>query len=417
MDIGIIGLGDMGKLYARRLSEAGYNVLGSDKPENIKKLRRELIDSGVSVLDRGVDVSRKSDFIVYSVEAENIAQVVREYGLATKPGAIVSGQTSVKTPEVKAFDNFLPEDVSIIPCHSLHGPKVNSDGQSLAVINHRSNERDYKKALGVFRKIGSEIVEMASFEEHDRITADTQALTHLSFQSMGAAWQRMGSFPWRDPSYAGGIDNVKVAMTLRIFHGKPHIYAGLALLNPFVRDQTKQYANSVSDLFKIMISEDESEFRDRVYGAKEFVFGKDRGFISLDDKTMEEFGLGISSEKRKPNSHLSLFGMVDAWHKLGINPYDNMICQTPPYKLRLGIAELLFKDDNLLEESIMAAVHDRKIRWDDFEFCNAVRHWEYIIGSGDMDSYKSQFENTKSFFKRKLKEGQRISSELIDKIA
>ncbi|WP_246230160.1 hypothetical protein [Mucilaginibacter humi] len=44
--------------------------------------------------------------------------------------------------------------------------------------------------------------------------------------------------------------------------------------------------------------------------------------------------------------------MVDAWYHLGVNPYDNLICQTPPFRLRLGIAEYLFKDEELLEESI-----------------------------------------------------------------
>lgn len=50
---------------------------------------------------------------------------------ATKIGAIVGGQTSCKAPELNAFDKHLPEDVEIISCHSLHGPKVNPNGQPL----------------------------------------------------------------------------------------------------------------------------------------------------------------------------------------------------------------------------------------------------------------------------------------------
>jgi prephenate dehydrogenase (NADP+) len=46
-------------------------------------------------------------------------------------GAIVSGQTSVKAPEKAAFEKYLPGDVSIVSCHSLHGPTVSPIGQPL----------------------------------------------------------------------------------------------------------------------------------------------------------------------------------------------------------------------------------------------------------------------------------------------
>ena len=46
-------------------------------------------------------------------------------------GAVVAGQTSVKDPEIKAFEKHLPSDVHIVSCHSLHGPGVNPKGQPL----------------------------------------------------------------------------------------------------------------------------------------------------------------------------------------------------------------------------------------------------------------------------------------------
>lgn len=84
---------------------------------------------------------------MYSVEAEYVDRVMAEYGpckysilylihtseyrSATKVGAIVAGQTSVKAPEKAAFEKHLPEDVYIISCHSLHGPTVTPQGQPL----------------------------------------------------------------------------------------------------------------------------------------------------------------------------------------------------------------------------------------------------------------------------------------------
>lgn len=51
--------------------------------------------------------------------------------IAIKLGAIAGGQTSCKAPEIEAFEKYLPEDIDIVSCHSLHGPAVNPKGQPL----------------------------------------------------------------------------------------------------------------------------------------------------------------------------------------------------------------------------------------------------------------------------------------------
>jgi prephenate dehydrogenase (NADP+) len=417
MEIGLIGLGDMGKLYAREFAKAGYRVNGCDLPEKRSQLEEELAGTDIHLLDDGVAVARRSDFLVYSVEAENIGRVVEKYGPSTKKGAIVAGQTSVKTPEIEAFDRYLPDDINIVTCHSLHGPTVDPRGQTLVAIKHRSSDEAYQRALETLGVLGSNVVEIPTYQEHDKITADTQAVTHVGFESMGTAWKNAGFFPWENASYCGGIDNVKVLMGLRIYEGKSHVYAGLALLNPFARDQVRQYAQSESDLFKMMIQEDEGGLRERMKRARDFVFENGNNPILLDDNIMGEFNLGIPSEQRKPNSHLSLLAMVDAWNQMSINPYDNMICQTPPFRLRLGIAEYLFRNPELLEETLHTAIYDKEIRGDDLEFHSAVREWASIIGHQDMAGYKQQFKDTRDFFVDRLPEAKQKSTELIKRLS
>ena len=103
---------------------------------------------GITVFRDGHGISRTSDLIIYSVEAESINKVVAQFGPckrcrhpvfyrarslspATKVGAIVAGQTSVKAPERIASEQHLPEDVHIVSCHSMHGPTVPTKGQPL----------------------------------------------------------------------------------------------------------------------------------------------------------------------------------------------------------------------------------------------------------------------------------------------
>ena len=114
---------------------------------------------------------------------------------ATKIGAIVAGQTSVKAPEIAAFEKHLPEDVYIITCHSMHGPTVSSKGQPLVIINHRGSAEKLALVERILACFESEIAHL-SYKEHDRITADTQAVTHMAFLSMGTTWKHQIVFQY-----------------------------------------------------------------------------------------------------------------------------------------------------------------------------------------------------------------------------
>ena len=416
MVIGFIGLGDMGKLYAKAFAQKGLEVCGSDLPQNYEKLCEELNPYQIEVFPDGRETAQKSDLLIFSVETDKIKEVVARFGPYAKPQAIVAGQTSVKHPEIAAFEEFLPGNVSIITFHALHGPSFVPKGQKLVVIPHRCDKKTYQMMLDVMQLLEADLVEMEDYHQHDKIVADTQAVTHVGFESMGTACAAAGFFPWENAAYIGGIDNVKILIMLRIFSYKAHVYAGLAILNPYAKQQVKQYAVSESELFKLMIREEEKGLRKRLYEARDFVFHQSRTPILLNDDIMQEYSLSSGTAIRKPNSHLSILSMVDAWNKLKVNPYDNLICQTPPFRLRLGIAEYLFKNEDLLEESIETALYDKSIRGDDLEFHSAVRDWSAIINYGDIDGYKLHFNHTQNFFKNRLEYGRQQSAEMIKRL-
>lgn len=105
-------------------------------------------------------------------------------------------------------------------------------------------------------------------------------------------------------------------------------------MNPSAQSQITQYAASVTDLFKLMTEGKETEFADRVHSAGRFVFGDKKDDVPrlLRDDLLDQFSLsGVPQAERVPNNQLALLSMVDCWWKLGLNPYDHMICSTPVY--------------------------------------------------------------------------------------
>ncbi|KAF1999625.1 prephenate dehydrogenase-like protein [Amniculicola lignicola CBS 123094] len=374
----------------------------------------------VEIMTNGHFVSRCSDYIIYSVEAKNIDAVVKTFGPSTKLGAIVGGQTSCKAPEIAAFEAHLPKDVSIVSCHSLHGPGVDPKGQPLVLIKHRASNDDFEFVETVLSCLESKHVYL-THEQHDRITADTQAVTHAAFLSMGAAWMANAQFPWETARYIGGIENVKINVTLRIYSNKWHVYAGLAILNPSAQKQIKQYAESVTELFKLMLGGHKSELRDRVHAARAAVFGDDhengkKRELLLRDDVLDRYSLGELPEKRLKNNHLSLLAMVDCWWKLGIVPYDHMICSTPLFRMWLGITEYLFRNEDVLEEAIETAIEDNTFRGDDLEFTFAARDWSSRVSLGHFDGYREKFEEIQTYFAPRFPEATRVGNEMIKTI-
>ncbi|CUM62994.1 uncharacterized protein PRCAT00000555001 [Priceomyces carsonii] len=415
--IGIIGLGEMGLLYARRFSQDGWRVVGCDREELFEEIKAKYANESFEVLASGHFVSRVSDYIIYSVEAENIGSIVAKYGASTKVGAIVGGQTSCKAPEIEAFEKNLPSDVQIISVHSLHGPKVNTMGQPLVLIKHKASEESFQFVESLVSCLKSKHVYLSA-KQHDKITADTQAVTHAAFLSMGVAWKAINQYPWQTPRWVGGIENAKINISLRIFSNKWHVYAGLAITNPSAHEQVLQYSKSVTELFTLMIQGKKQEMRDRLFKAKNSVFKHiNLHDLLLDDSILEKFSLSKEPPGgRQPNSHLSLLAIVDSWFNLGIVPYDHIICSTPLFRIFLGVTEYLFCTPGLLEECIEVAISDPSFRHDDLEFTIAARNWSSIISFGNFDLYRKEFEETQEFFKPKFPEANAMGNEMIKTI-
>jgi len=275
-----------------------------------------------------------------------------------------------------------------------------------------------------------------SYEEHDEITANTQAVTHAAFLScvklvlyrlstvtkvlthrMGTAWRCSEGFPWETSKYIGGIETVKINITLRIYSSKWHVYAGLAILNPAARKQIEQYAQSTTELFKLMVEEKEDELRKRINAAREFVFGspasESRKATFVSDKVFNAFTVGRpppDSESLTSNSHLSLLAMVDCWKTLGIRPFIHLdLAATPIFRLWFGVVEYLFRDPERLERAIQAAVRDKTHRSDDCEFVIAARGWSQCVKHGSFAWYKERFEETAKFFESRFEDASKVS--------
>lgn len=177
-------------------------------------------------------------------------------------------------------------------------------------------------------------------------------------------------------------------------------------MNPAAKRQIDQYARSVTELFALMVSNDEDSLKKRVLAARDFVFGtpgsstQSRPPLFASEEIFSDFAVGEPSDAPSPpNSHLTLLGIVDCWHQLKINPLLHLdIAATPVFRMWYGLIQFLYNSEDRLEATITAAIHDLNYRRDDCEFVLAARGWSQCISYGDFQLYRRRFEETADFF-------------------
>lgn len=219
------------------------------------------------------------------------------------------------------------------------------------------------------------------------------------------------------------------------------MYAGLAILNPKAREQIDQYAQSATELYKLMLeagggyekdekspnkSERELKLRQRIEWAQGVVFGDPakmmRKPILLSEDILDKFSLGMGRSTapvqeptdRKANSHLSLLAMVDCWAHLNINPFHHLdLAATPLFRLFLGVAEHLFRNPSLMALTIHSAIYDTWHRANDLEFVVAARGWSQCVKFRSFEVYRKRFDETRIFFEPRFAEAGVLGSEMI----
>lgn len=246
---------------------------------------------------------------------------------------------------------------------------------------------------------------------------------------MGTAWSSESEYPWEHGQYVGGIETVKVNIMLRIYSNQWHVYAGLAILNPMARIQIDQYAQSTTELFKLMLTKDDQALRDRVWAARNKVFGDESAHarpIFLSESVLDQFSLRPRSPGGTPtnttgkglaNSHLSLLAMVDCWAALDIKPFHHLeLAATPLFRMWIGVAEYLTRSPERLNATIDAALRDVSHRSNDLEFVVAARGWSQCVSFGNFDLYKERFMQTRRFFEPRFAEANVVGGAMLKAI-
>lgn len=211
--IGIVGgNGRMGRWFARFFSERGCAVEIADT------------DSARSA----AEMVRLVDAVLFSVPISTTVSIIESLVPFVRPDQILLDVTSLKSASVKAMCSSPAE---VLGLHPLFGPFTDScAGQVVAWCAARPGRFTpiFEK---MFRDAGA-VVRPCDPEEHDRLMAFVQGVTHFTSIVAGECMRRLGLDVRRTLEFASPIYRLRMEMVGRVFAQDSRLYGEIASENP-----------------------------------------------------------------------------------------------------------------------------------------------------------------------------------------
>jgi prephenate dehydrogenase len=240
---GIIGgTGKMGRLFAKVFENAGYEVLVSGRKTAIT----------------AADIAEQCDIVIISVPIRETVKVIESIAPRLQPGQLLCDFTSLKVRPVEAM---LTSKADVIGLHPMFGPTVKSiSRQTIIVCPARADNARVTALVGIFEAQGA-ICTIATPEEHDRIVAVVQGLTHFVTLCMANTVRRLGIDLHTTGKFESPVYQIELSLVGRLLSQDPALYADILQQNPYVPEVLAACRNSAADLTAIVEAKDPEQFR------------------------------------------------------------------------------------------------------------------------------------------------------------
>jgi prephenate dehydrogenase len=240
--VGIIGgTGKMGRLFAGVFQRAGCEVMISGRKTKITNR----------------DIAKKCDIVVVSVPIRKTVGVIAEIAPLMKSGQLLCDLTSLKAAPVAAM---LASQAEVIGLHPMFGPTVRSlNRQTIIAYPARAQQETVDHLLGIFRNEGA-VCTLSTPEEHDRMMAVVQGLTHYVTLVVADTIRRLKVDVATTKAYTSPIYAIELSLVGRLLSQDPDLYGSILQENAFVPGVLAACRESMADLEQIVLEKDPGEF-------------------------------------------------------------------------------------------------------------------------------------------------------------
>jgi prephenate dehydrogenase len=253
------GAGAVGGMFAELLLGAGADVCVVDTRPPPQDAWRCSFEAGdvTAIGPRLRAELRRADLVLLAVPEEVALAAIAGVARALVPGALLADTLSVKSRVVASLraDAGHLEAVSLNP---MFAPSLGIEGRAIAaVVVHDGPRTD--ELLELLRSRGGRVVAVGA-QEHDELTAVTQALTHAAVLAFGLALEELDVDVGDLGELAPPPHLALLAMLARIASGQPETYWDVQAANPYAPRARAALASGVRRLADVIDGGGEADF-------------------------------------------------------------------------------------------------------------------------------------------------------------
>lgn len=233
----------MGRLFAGVFARAGYDVLAA----------------GRTTATTPQDIAEQCDIVVISVPIRDTVKVIESVAPLLNKDQLLCDVTSLKARPVAAM---LRSKAEVIGLHPMFGPTVKTlKKQTIIACPARANNKTIDDLLAIFRSEGT-VITITTPEEHDRMMAVVQGLTHFVTLCMADSVRRLGTDIEKSKAFMSPVYQIELSLVGRLLSQDPDLYGSILEENPFVPEVLAACRAAADDLQRIVIRRDPESFRE-----------------------------------------------------------------------------------------------------------------------------------------------------------
>lgn len=269
-----------GRWIAEHLNNDFNITITSPNKDRGLEVAKEL---NVKYIQDNIEAVQNADIIIFSVPITIMVETIKEVAPHAPEGSLLMDVCSIKTEAAEALKKYAPENVEILPCHPMFGPRVPTIKRQIIVLtpieDRANNWLDSVKKFLI--KSECEIV-VTTPQEHDKYMSIVQGLTHFSFITLASTIRKLHINVKKSRSFSSPVYSLMLDMVSRIIYQNPYLYYSIQKNNKENSFARKTLINEGIYLSKLIEEGNEKDFVKNIVESSQHMDDREEALIRSD---------------------------------------------------------------------------------------------------------------------------------------